>query len=59
MSRLIIDQKSVHSTSVVETGIDKLIISFFNAYLFKKLPPKTIGYQNYKNFDISSFFYVA
>ena len=49
--------KQLRSTSMVESGLrdmHKLIISFVNVH-FKKLAPKTIEYQNYKNFDINSF----
>ena len=49
---------SFHSNSVAETSLidyHRLIISFFNPY-DKKLLLKTIGHQNYKNFDISSFY---
>ena len=51
--------RSFHSTSVIETSLSdchKLIVSFFSAY-FQRIPPKTIEYINFKNFDKAFFLY--
>ena len=48
-----------HHTFTSETGLrdcHKLILTFFKAY-FKRLPPKSIEYRNYKIFNEDNFLY--
>ena len=48
---------SFHKTDIFETGISnhhKLILSVFRSY-FTRIPPKTIKYINYKNFNETVF----
>ena len=48
---------SFHKTGIFETGIsdhDKLVLSVFRFY-FTRIPPKTIEYRNYKNFNETVF----
>ena len=48
---------SFHKTGIFETGISnhhKLILSVFRSY-FTRIPPKTIEYRNYKNFNETVF----
>ena len=49
--------RSFHKTGIFETGISdhhKLILSVFRSY-FTRIPPKTIEYRNYKNFNETVF----
>ena len=48
---------SFHKTGIFETGISdhhKLILSVFSSY-FTRIPPKTIKYRSYKNFNKTVF----
>ena len=49
--------RSFHKTGIFETGSSdhhKLILSVFRSY-FIRIPPKTIEYRNYKNFNETAF----
>ena len=49
--------RSFHKTGIFETGFSdhhKLILSVFRSY-FIRIPPKTIEYRNYKNFNETIF----
>ena len=49
--------RSFHKTGIFETGFSdhhKLILSVFRSY-FIRIPPKTIEYGNYKNFNETAF----
>ena len=51
--------KSFHKTSMFEAEISdqhKSILSFFGSY-FTRIPPNTIKYRKYKNFDKNNFFH--